>query len=279
MKRKVLFIALTVFLLVGAATGMQAQDKGVGIKELVSKGKIKIKKDNKDDKDDKNDKNDKNPVIDSLQFYKDLVVALTAELDERDSIAIEKMGQMEAMKEMMKEDSIKIFSFEAKEKELMQAIENKDKEIAVLRSKEAAVDSGILRLANRLLFEKFDKAAVEDGMEFFSKICTGDLKEKYSIVMELLTMYEGVYLEYQRILKKAQNDGDRTDAYSFAIGPYKSKYIEMLKSMPYYKSYCVGDADWCIVYLNMDIEKALRMLEKHSKDSPADFSSMIDPRF
>ena len=151
-------------------------------------------------------------------------------------------------------------------------IQDKDKEITALKANVGFVDTCMVRLANRWLYEPFDKADVDAAISYFDRIYSSRLKEDMSIVQELLYSYERAYREFQSILRQAQSDIDR--ASPFVCEEYKIKYIRMIESMPYYLKYYKGD--WNIRYLNGQIKEALDRLNNHSDINPADFSSLID---
>jgi hypothetical protein len=158
---------------------------------------------------------------------------------------------------------------------LLNVIRQKDLEIAKLKANVAFVDTCMVRLANRWLFQKYDKSDVDDAIKYFDRIYSSKLKEDMSIVQELLSNYERSYKEFQKVLKEAQNDIDRENP--FAYNEYKNKYIKKIENMSYYKKYY--KSGWNIRYLNGQIDEALGILKKHSKDKKADFKSLIDVDF
>ena len=144
-----------------------------------------------------------------------------------------------------------------------------------LEAKMGFVDTCLLKLANMWLYEKFDKDAVEKAITYMDWMYSSNLKNKYSIVQELLRDYEQFYGEFQLILQKAQNDPDRANP--FAVDEYKKKYLEEIQLMPYYRKYY--HSDWNIRYLNEQISEALKRIKNHFAPKYADFGSLIDPRF
>lgn len=155
-------------------------------------------------------------------------------------------------------------------------VEKQDEEIKALKSEQGFLDTCMVRLANRWLFEKYDKVETERAISYFDKVYSSKLKDKYSIVQELLRNYESSYREFQTILKEAQNDRDRTNKFADDKS-YRLKYENKIKSMFYYKTYY--NSDWNIRYLNGEIKRAINVLKKHTKDYPADFDSLIDRDF
>lgn len=109
----------------------------------------------------------------------------------------------------------------------------------VLKSNIGFVDTCMVKLANRWLYEPFDKADVDEAISYFDRIYSSRLKEDLSIVQELLYSYERSYREFQSILRQAQSDIDRESP--FVCEEYKNKYIRMIESMPYYLKYYNAD--------------------------------------
>ena len=99
------------------------------------------------------------------------------------------------------------------------------------------------------------------------------VKSDLSIVQELLRDYEKSYKEFQSILRDAQNDIDRTNKFA-NVEDYKTKYIQRIKGMLYYRKYY--GKDWTIRYLDEQIEKTMETLTNHTKDKPADLDFLID---
>ena len=158
---------------------------------------------------------------------------------------------------------------------LLNVISRKDKEIATLKANIGFVDTCMVKLANRWLYEPFNKEDVDEAITYFDRIYSTSLKKELSIVQELLQNYESSYREFQSILKQAQGDIDRESP--FVCEDYKNKYTQRIESMSYYLKYYKGD--WNIRYLNEQITEALERLKNHSDSKPADFVSLIDPNF
>lgn len=159
-----------------------------------------------------------------------------------------------------------------REDSLMDVLSAKDKEIEQLQSNIGFVDTCLVKLANRWLYEKFDKESVEEAIGYFDRIYSSRLKGDLSIVQTLLRDYESAYREFQSILKEAQSDMGRRSP--FGVEKYKKKYSDRIKSMPYYVKFY--DSSWNIRYLNELIAKALGILDAHSDKEIADFSQLID---
>ena len=150
---------------------------------------------------------------------------------------------------------------------LMLVIRNKEKEIAKLQGNMGFVDTCMVKLANRWLYERYDRAAVKEAISYFDRIYSANFKQEYSIVQELLKQYESSYRDFQTILKKAQADFDRENP--FACDDFRSRYIRMIENMYYYTKYY--NSDWNIRYLNEQIAEALEM-------SPSKLLSLVEKR-
>ena len=81
-------------------------------------------------------------------------------------------------------------------------------------------------------------------------------------------------MEFQSLLREAQNDIDREIGLTKTVGDFKAKYKQRIESMPYYQRYY--NKDWTIKYLDERIEIFLETLNNHTKDKPADFDFLID---
>lgn len=220
-------------------------------------------------------KSDNNLVenIDSLRHIAD---SLRSELLHRDSITNANAKLIESIKQNAKQDSIRIIVKANREKDsLLIVIRNKDREISNLQAKMGFVDTCMLKLANRWLYERYDRTAVKEAISYFDRIYSTDFRQEYSIVQDLLRNYESSYRAFQTILKRAQVDLDRENP--FACDDFKNKYIHMIENMIYYTKYY--KSDWNIRYLNEQIAEALERLKNHTDNKFADFSSLIDPNF
>lgn len=205
--------------------------------------------------------------VDSLMF---IIDSLRGQLSLRDSIA----ESQQRLIATMRDESVRMaLSVSCERDSLLSVIRSRDEKIATLRSNVGFVDTCMVRLANRWLFERFDRVAVKDAISYFDRIYATSFRDEYSIVQELLANYESAYGEFQAILKQAQADCDRENP--FATDSFKNKYVKMIVNMPYYKRYY--ESDWNIVYLNGQISKALDLLRNHSSRRLADFSQLIDP--
>ena len=189
-----------------------------------------------------------------------------------DTLLVEKSMRIEDLEKRVNYDSIKIDS-------LLEILKIKEKEIdkiklenTKLRSNIGFVDTCMVKLANRWLYEKYNKSDVDEAIKYFDRIYSSKLKDELSIVQRLLRDYERSYKDFQFIIKQAQQDIDRENP--FSVESYKQKYIHQIESMLYYMQYY--DGEWNIRYLNEEINKALVVLKNHSDSKPADFSFLID---
>lgn len=208
--------------------------------------------------------------IDSMQFVID---SLKIQLMDKDSVATSNQIIIDSLK-----NAIADLSISSKQQigflkdSLSKEIEARDKEILQIQSNIGFVDTCMVKLANRWLYEKFDKESVDEAITYFDRIYNNELKNELSIVQKLLRDYEPAYKEFQSILKQAQSDIERTSP--FGVDEYKERYIRMIQTMPYYIQYY--ENDWNIRYLNKRIKEALNCLQTHSDKKYADFSSLID---
>jgi hypothetical protein len=133
----------------------------------------------------------------------------------------------------------------------------------------------MVSLANRWLYEKYDRQAIQKAKTYFDRIYSTRYKEKYAIVQELVNCYETAYVELQEILHEAQMDKMRSHM-AFLLSPesYKDKYLKKLKGMSYYKKYY--HTEWNILYMDELIDFAIESINNHCKDKPADFSLILD---
>lgn len=204
--------------------------------------------------------------IESMQIFID---SLKIQLLDGDSVAINNQRTIDSLKRTITELSFRNKHFRDS---LVREIESRDKEIQQFKSNVGFVDTCMVKLANRWLYEKFDKQSVDEAITYFDRIYNNQLKNELSIVQRLLRGYESAYSEFQSILRQAQGDIERTSP--FGVEEYKERYLRMIQSMPYYIQYY--ESDWNIRYLNEKIKEALSCLQTHSAEKPADFSSLID---
>ncbi|MDE6985783.1 MAG: hypothetical protein K2P55_02310 [Bacteroides acidifaciens] len=158
---------------------------------------------------------------------------------------------------------------------LLNIIRLKDREITTLKANTGFVDTCMVKLANRWLYERFDKADIDEAIKYFDRIYSSKLKEEMSIVQELLRNYERSYREFQSIMKEAQSDIDRESP--FACEQYRDKYKRKIENMMYYWKYY--KEEWNIRYLNEQMDKAIQIINNHKDGKFADFSTLIDPNF
>ncbi len=211
--------------------------------------------------------------VDSIKLVAD---SLHRELLLRDSIIRINTKFIDSLWQNAKRDTLRFTATINHQRDsLLNVIRTKDREITTLKANTGFVDTCMVRLANRWLYERFDKADVDEAIKYFDRIYSSKLKEEMSIVQELLRSYERSYREFQSILKEAQSDIDRESP--FAYDEYKNKYMRRIENMLYYMRYYNGD--WNIRYLNEQITEALKRLKNHSNGKFADFSSLIDPNF
>lgn len=155
---------------------------------------------------------------------------------------------------------------------LTNLIDNKDQEIENLKERIYFADTCIVKLSNLRLYLPFNKEKVNEAIKSFDKIYSSKLKEDMSIILTLLKNYEHYYKEFLSIIEEAQKD-DKNRNNIFNIDDYKNKYKYKIENMSYYINYYNGD--WKIIYLNKQIDKALKILEEHSDSKKANFNSLI----
>lgn len=214
-------------------------------------------------------KEDEIENIDSLKFVAD---SLLREIVRRDSLSSLSTKLIDSLR-----TNVMQVSTVAKHQQdsLINIIRLKDSEITKLKADRGFVDTCMVKLANRWLYVRFDKADVDEAIKYFDRIYSSKLKEKMSIVQELLHNYERSYREFQSIIKEAQSDIDRESP--FALELYRDKYKRKIENMDYYRKYYNGD--WNIIYLKEQITEALKILSNHTNGKYSDFSTLIDPNF
>ena len=196
----------------------------------------------------------------------------------KDSIANDYLMVIATLKESINSDSVMINDILHDNDSLANVIISKDKEIKRLETElgneKNYVDTCVVKLANRWLFQRFRKRNVDEVISYFERINSSKLRDDYLIVHTLLKEYEKSYMEFQSILREAQNDEDREIGLTKTVGDFKARYKQRIESMPYYKKYY--KKDWTIKYLDEQIDKVLEMLNNHTKDKPVDFEPLID---
>ena len=196
----------------------------------------------------------------------------------RDSLYERCTVLVDSLRQKHQADSLKMAMAISRERDSLTAeIKRKDEMIAGFEAKINYVDTCLLKFANRALYERFDREAVNDAISYVDRIYSSGFKQEYSIVQKLLREYERSYKDFQQILREAQDDDDRINKLTFVVEEYKKRYIQEIKGMNYYKRYYGGD--WNIRYLNGQIDDALKMLGIHSIEKPADFTPLIDSNF
>lgn len=209
---------------------------------------------------------------DSIGRMQSMIDSLQSILKDNESLIKDKNSQIDSLigipKVTIDGDSLII----ALRDSMTIEISSRDAQIKSLESRMGFVDTCMVKLANRWLYEKFSKQDVEEAIKYFDRIYSTQVKDDLSIVQVLLRKYEASYSEFQRIIKQAQEDSNRTNP--FTIDEYKDKYISRIKMQSYYREYY--DSAWNIRYLNEQIKKAIEQLNNHTSDKPADFTDLID---
>ena len=218
---------------------------------------------------EKTNKINKKTNVESLKITVD---SLLHELEIKDSIINTKDSLIDLYSDNLEEQSLKLTNEKEQKDSLLSLITKKDLEIASLKSNIGFVDTCMVKLANRWLFEKYDKSDIDEAIKYFDRIYSSKLKSDLSIVQKLLREYESSYKEFQDIIKEAQNDIDRENP--FNCDEYKNKYMSKVKGMEYYIKYY--NSDWNIRYLNAKIAEAIEIINNHSSNKFADFSHLID---
>ena len=211
--------------------------------------------------------------VDSIKYVADSLYNVHIQCD---SINRENQKLIESLRKKAKQDSLRMVFYANRQKDsLLNVIRAKDKELSSLKANVGFVDTCMVRLANRWLYEKYDQKTVDEAIKYFDRIYSSKLKGEMSIVQELLRSYDQSYREFQSILKEAQDDYDRGNP--FACEKYKDNYKRKIENMTYYRRYYKGE--WNIRYLNKQIDKALAILNSHKDGKFADFSLLIDLNF
>lgn len=213
--------------------------------------------------------------IDNSDSLKYLVDSLYKVLLYNDSISAVNMRIVDSLKKQVYNDSLRIVSINRQVDSLLNLLGIKNKELIKLKSNMGFVDTCMVRLANRWLYEPFSVEDVNEAISYFDRIYSNKLKNDLSIVQELLKNYERSYREFQAILRSAQEDPNRESP--FACAEYKQKYIQQIKDMTYYWKYY--KKDWNIRYLNEQIDRAIEILNNHEDGKYADFILLMDPNF
>lgn len=133
------------------------------------------------------------------------------------------------------------------------------------------VDTCMARLANRWLYEKYNEKDVNEAISYFDKILSNDLRREHSVILELLKNYKRAYMDFLSVIQAAQRDPDRENP--FGATDYKTRYLNKIESMSYYKRYY--KESWNIRYLNERIKIAEDRLKAHTDSKYSDFSDLI----
>ena len=215
-------------------------------------------------------------IVEATDSLKCIADSIHNKIESTDSTCCNNSEELEFVDSLRKRvyaDSIKANMLKDS---LINVIQNKEKEIIALRAYISVFDTCMVKLANHCLSKPFNKKEVNYAIENFEKIYSWELKKEMAIVKELLNYYEKAHIEFQTILKHAQDDPNRENPFANHqeyIDIYKRKIENMSYFWKYYKK------NWNIIYLNGEIDKALKILKKHTNDKPADFSTLIDPNF
>lgn len=216
---------------------------------------------------------DKIENVDSIKLVAD---SLHRELLRKDSVAHINTKLIDSIRGNAKRDSLRLTVAASRQRDsLLNVIRLKDREITTLKANTGFVDTCMVKLANRWLYERYDKTDVDEAIKYFDRIYSSKLKEEMSIVQELLRNYERSYREFQSIMREAQSDIDRESP--FACEQYRDKYKSKIENMMYYWKYY--KEEWNIRYLNEQIDKAIQIINNHKDGKFADFSTLIDPSF
>ena len=211
--------------------------------------------------------------VDSIKLIAD---SLHRELVRRDSVSHVNIKLIDSIRSNAKQDSLRLTVAANRQRDsLLNIIRLKDREITTLKANTGFVDTCMIKLANRWLYERFDKADVDEAIKYFDRIYSSKLKEEMSIVQELLRNYERSYRELKSIMKEDQSDIHRESP--FACEQYRDKYKRKIENMMYYWKYY--KEEWNIRYLNEQIDKAIQIINNHKDGKFADFSTLIDPNF
>lgn len=212
-------------------------------------------------------------IIENVDSIKHLADSLQVTVSLLDSLRDANMRQIDTLEQKIYNDSLAIYVLIREIKDsLEKEIAIRDKELTFLRENANFIDTCAVKLANRWLFQPYDKKAVSDAIKYFDRMYSSKTKEGFSIVQKLLKDYEQSHKEFQRLLREAQSDSNRTNP--FACEEYKTEYKRRIESMLYYVRYY--NSDWNIRYLNEQIGKALEMLKNHSADKVVDFTLLIE---
>ena len=210
---------------------------------------------------------------DSLDFLHGEISRLDSLLKARESELTSIESDKDSLQLLISQ--LDVSSFEQQIASRDSLLQVKDGEIAVLKEREGFVDTCMVSLANRWLYEKYDRQTIQKAKTYFDRIYSTRYKNQWAIVQELVNCYETSYLELQKILHEAQSDDMRTRM-AFLLMPdsYKDKYLKKIKDMSYYKKYY--HTEWNILYMDELIDFAVESIKNHCKDKPADFSLVLD---
>ena len=119
---------------------------------------------------------------------------------------------------------------------LNQRLFEKDSLVSKLAQNLCFADSIMVRYAYGLCYEEFDRANIEEAEQIISRLYQSELKaEMDKELLVLLKNYEAHYNTLLGILTMAQNDSIRES--SVFVDDFKTKYINKIKEMTYYKKH------------------------------------------
>lgn len=156
---------------------------------------------------------------------------------------------------------------------LNQRLFEKDSLVSKLAQNLCFADSIMVRYAYGLCYEEFDRANIEEAEQIISRLYQSELKaEMDKELLVLLKNYEAHYNTLLGILTMAQNDSIRES--SVFVDDFKTKYINKIKEMTYYKKHY--KQLWSIVYLDELIDELIKVLESHTREAKVDFTKYIN---
>lgn len=110
------------------------------------------------------------------------------------------------------------------------------------------------------LCQPYNENYIKQAVENYYGLRSATLRNQYAWLVPLLQGYGSYYSDFMKIIRAAQNDPTRASAESKE--EYRMRYLSRLGQMPYYRQYYLNGGG--IPYLDQQISKAERLLEKHS---------------
>lgn len=198
--------------------------------------------------------------------------ALKADLSQKEALIAKQQQQITTQEHSIADRDSEI----TKHRKTIDSLQRIANEYNLYKKDEDFVDRQFATLANIRLSQRFNKSKIEDAIKCFDMM--HGTKYNLAELKVLLKNYEVWYREFQNILKEAQNNRERVRTVSETLTKeYKATYINKIKNMKYYREHY--SKEWTIDYLNLQIDKALAILEKHAAGNVADFSQLIDKDF